>query len=104
MCEYFFIYCSRPTEGHDTHASLEPLCVGQWGPEPRATWWLPSSLAGLRAVGHATAPEPPRLERRGSRAARRVAVPEPSDLGSSDLELQDSWRCVDARPALGPNL
>jgi hypothetical protein len=49
-CESFFIYCSWPTEGHDTHASPEPLCAEQPGPKLNATWWLLSSLAGLRAV------------------------------------------------------
>jgi hypothetical protein len=46
-CESFFIYCSWPTEGHDTHASPEPLCAEQLGPKLSATWWLLSSLAGL---------------------------------------------------------
>jgi hypothetical protein len=42
---------------------------------------------------------PPGAERRGSRVADHVAVPEPSHFGSRDLELRDSWRRVDARPA-----
>jgi hypothetical protein len=58
-CESFFIYCSWLIEGHDTHASLEPLCVRQPGPELSATWWLPNSLAGLGDVRHTAAPEPP---------------------------------------------
>jgi hypothetical protein len=66
------------------HASSEPLCAGQPGPEPSATWWLLSSLAGLKAVGHAVAPEPPELRDRGSRATGPVTVPEPSHLGSRD--------------------
>jgi hypothetical protein len=97
-CEPFFIYRSWPTEGHDMHASPEPLCAGQRGPEPRVTWWLPSSLAGLGA------PTPTRAERQGSRGAGHVAVPEPSHLGSRGPELWGSWWCVDAHPALGPNL
>jgi hypothetical protein len=41
-------------------------------------------------MGHAAAPEPPPpLSREaGSRAAGRVAVPEPSHLGSKDPELR----------------
>jgi hypothetical protein len=84
-CEPFFIYCSWPTEAHDTQDSSEPR-----GSERRATWWLPSSFVGLGVVGHAVAPEPPGAERRGSRAAGRVVVPKPSHLGSRDPELQDS--------------
>jgi hypothetical protein len=67
-------------------------------------WWLPSSLAGLGAVGHMAAPEPPGAKRWGSKAIERVTVPEPSHLGRRDLELRDTWRHVDARPAPGPNL
>jgi hypothetical protein len=103
-CEPFFIYCSWYTEGHDMHAFLEPLCAGQPGLEPSATWWLPSSLAGLGAMGHVVAPESPRAKRQGSLATRHVVVPEPSHLGSRDPELRDSWHRVDAHPAPSPNL
>jgi hypothetical protein len=68
-------------EGDDSHASPE-LCI---------TWWLPSSLTGLGTMGHTMAPEPLGAERQGSRATERVAVLEPSHLGSRDLELRDMW-------------
>jgi hypothetical protein len=55
-------------------------------------------------VGHAAAPEPAGVERRGSKVARHMAVLEPSHLGSRDPELRDQLRRVDARPAPSPNL
>jgi hypothetical protein len=100
-CEPFFIYCSWPSEGHDSHASPKPLCAGQRGPEPCATWWLPTTLAGLRAVGHAMALEPPRAEKQGSKSVGRVIVPEPSHLGSKDPERWGTWWHVDAHPTPG---
>jgi hypothetical protein len=65
----------------------------------------PVSRGGFRAHLLDSEPPPPtRAERRGSRGAGHVAVPEPSHLGSRGPELWGSWWCVDAHPALGPNL
>jgi hypothetical protein len=61
---------------------------------PELTYWARS--CGTRGGSRTS---PPGAERRGSRVADHVAVPEPSHFGSRDLELRDSWRRVDARPA-----
>jgi hypothetical protein len=103
MCEPFFIYCSWLIEGHDTHGSPEPLCAEQPDPELSATWWLSSSLAGLGAVGHAAAPEPPLEPRDGG--------PELSDrwhylvlsLGEQGSEIR-SYRTRDGAWMLTPPL
>jgi hypothetical protein len=93
VAEYFFIhlpwavgYATAPepsTQGggvwhRGTHGGSEALLVERWGPEPRDVWQLRSPLSREAGSGAALRPQSCLAQGVGSRAARCMAIPEPS--------------------------
>jgi hypothetical protein len=83
-------------------AAPEPSRARRWDPKPQNTWQLrnpPEQGGGVQS--HRTCGGSGALPSRevGSRAVRRVTVPEPSRMGLQGLVPLDTRQCTVARPA-----